>query len=193
MNERLLRTFIAVSVPRQVIKVRDMLATTIEDKKGRIRWVKNGQIHLTLKFLGHTPPDQVGRIKNTINQVVNKHVGMQYSISGTGCFPVPERPRVLWLGIEGDYAPLQALVTDLDRALEPLGFPVEEKEFIPHITIARIKYPPKRTPEITRFLNTTYEALTMHVNRVLFMSSELFPNGPIYSILGTHFLKSEDN
>jgi 2'-5' RNA ligase len=193
MTERILRTFIAVTVPRQVLAVRDMLATTIEVKRSRIRWVKNGQIHLTLKFLGHTPETTVDRVNQVLAEIVTRHQIMEYVISGTGCFPVPSRPRVLWLGMEGDFGPLNALVKDIHRELEPLGFPVEEKPFVPHITIARIKYPPKTTPDVTRFLNTHYEPITLQVNRLRYMSSELFPNGPVYSILGTHFLAPQAN
>ena len=118
---------------------------------------------------------------------------MKIDITGTGCFQRIERPRVLWLGVEGNISQLQDFVADLNKKMEKLGFPLDENEYIPHITLARVNYPQKITPDITNFINASYEPLKFNINRIRFMSSELFPNGPIYSILGTHFLGEDPN
>jgi len=188
MNERLLRTFISVTLPKEIVNLSKMLQTTVISKKENVKWVNPGSIHLTLKFLGHTPKDITDDINKVISKVVSKHSNIVLNINGTGCFPIPEKPRVLWLGVDGEVKLLQALVKEINVELEKMGFPIDEKEFIPHITFARVKYPPKDVPDINDFINTNYNPIKFNVNRVRFMSSELFPNGPIYSILGTHFL-----
>lgn len=192
MSERLLRTFISVTVPNEIIPLRDMLKTTVKHQKKNLRWVITGQIHLTLKFLGFAPPDVIDELNSIIAKVISRYTKIDLTVTGTGCFPVPTRPRVLWLGMTGQTATLTSLVSDLNTALEPLGFPAEEQKVVPHITLARIKYPPKHTPDISAFLQTTYDPILMTVSRVQFMRSELFPDGPVYSILGTHFLAPED-
>jgi len=184
---KLLRTFIAVPVPRQVLVVRDMLISTINPKSGKIRWVAKGNLHLTLRFLGPTPEESLDNINDLLTKELSTCDPLELQIAGTGCFPKPERPRILWLGIEGQVAELQGLVQRINSGLESLGFPPEEREYHPHLTLARIKYPQKRTPAIQNFLNTTYEPISLQVNRLQFISSELFPNGPVYTILGTHF------
>ena len=188
MNEKLLRTFISVTLPKAIVGLSKMLQTTVGSKKGNVKWVSPGNIHFTLKFLGHTPQDAVNDIKDVIIKVVAKHSIINLMIKNTGCFPKAERPRVLWLGIDGNLTELNNLVNDLEMNLEKIGFPIEQKDFVPHITLARIKYPPKETPNITDYLNTDFEPINFNISRIRFMSSELFPNGPIYSILGTHFL-----
>jgi len=188
MNERLLRTFISVTLPKKIVSVSNMLQTTVISQKDNIKWVNPGNIHLTLKFLGHTPFEAADEINKVLKDLVINHSGMELNITGTGWFPNVEIPRVLWLGIDGNIGQLQDFVTDINTRLEKLGFPLDEDEFIPHITLARIKYPPKDTPDISNFINTSYEPINFNINRIRFMSSELFPNGPIYSILGTHFL-----
>ena len=188
MSERLLRTFISVTLPKKIVSVSNMLQTTVISQKDNIKWVNPGNIHLTLKFLGHTPFEAADNINEVLKDLVTNHSGMELNITGTGCFPKIERPRVLWLGIDGNIDQLQDFVADLNIKLEKLGFPLDENEFIPHITLARIKYPPKDTPDISNFINTSYDPIKFNINRIRFMSSELFPNGPIYSILGTHFL-----
>jgi len=188
MSDRLLRTFISVTLPKKIISVSNMLQTTVISKKDNIKWINPGNIHLTLKFLGHTPLEATDEINEVLKNLVTSHAGMELNINGTGCFPKIERPRVLWLGVDGNIGQLQDFVADINVKLEELGFPLDENEFIPHITLARIKYPPKATPDISNFINTSYEPIKFNINRIRFISSELFPNGPIYSILGTHFL-----
>jgi 2'-5' RNA ligase len=157
MSERLLRTFISVTLPKKIVSLSEMLQTTVISKKDNIKWVNPGNIHLTLKFLGHTPFEVADEINEVLKQLVVNHSGMELNINGTGCFPKIERPRVLWLGVGGQISQLQDFVIDLNKELEKLGFPLEENEFIPHITLARIKYPPKDTPDISNFINTSYE------------------------------------
>jgi 2'-5' RNA ligase len=186
-----MRTFISVPLPRDIVALKDILMSTVHSKKANIKWVKSGNIHLTLKFLGHTPPDTVDTINSVIGKTVKKYSRMNFALKGTGCFPSEKRPRVLWLGVDGEVAKIQDMVKAINSNLEPHGFPVEKFEYIPHVTLARIKYPPKNTPVVADFLNATYESIPFFIEKVHFMSSELFPNGPIYSILGTHFLSPE--
>ena len=188
MSERLLRTFVSVTLPKKIVSLSEMLQTTVISKKDNLKWVNPGNIHLTLKFLGNTPFEAADEINEVLKEMVVSYDGMELNINGTGCFPKIERPRVLWLGVGGQVSQLQEFVTDLNKKLEKLGFPLNEDEFIPHITLARIKYPPKDTPDISNYINTSYEPIKFNINRIRFMSSELFPNGQIYSILGTHFL-----
>ena len=176
MSERLIRTFISVTVPNEIISLRDMLKTTVKSPKKNVRWVRTGQIHLTLKFLGFAPPDCIDELNSTIAKTISQYSRIDLTVTGTGCFPVPTRPRVLWLGMTGQTATLTTLVSDLNTALEHLGFPAEEQKIVPHITLARIKYPPKHTPDISAFLQTTFEPILMTVSRVQFLRSELFPD-----------------
>ena len=188
MSDKLLRTFISVTLPKEIVNLSRMLQTTVRSKKDNVKWVNPGNIHLTLKFLGHTPPKAVDKINSVLSGMVGKYENIKLEVSGTGSFPVPERPRVLWLGVKGQVKQLQELVHNINNELEKDGFLIEEKDYVPHITLARIKYPPKETPDITDYLNTSFEPIKFNISRIRFMSSELFPNGPIYSILGTHFL-----
>tara|TARA_Y100000588_G_scaffold395321_1_gene523280 strand:- start:52856 stop:53443 length:588 start_codon:yes stop_codon:yes gene_type:complete len=192
VTENLLRTFVSVTVPHQVLTLQEMLKTTISYSEKNLKWSKPGQIHLTLKFIGYTPPDAVDKINKILEDVAKRHSWMEFTVSGTGCFPTQERPRVLWVGLDGADKILLNFVNDINQSLENLGFPKEEKEFIPHITFGRITYPPPKTPNVVSFLNTKYDPIPMSITRIRLISSELFPNGPIYSILGTHFLASKE-
>ena len=187
MDHRLIRTFIAIPVPEPVFVLQGNLKNTISKKTGKVRWVKRDQLHLTLKFVGDTPEESIDDVRGVMQKVSNQMTPFKIFIQGVGCFPKIERPRVMWVGLDGEIDKLNQLVTAVHDGLDPLGFPRDEKEFHPHITMARAKYPQKKTPDISSFLNTTYDPIPFRIEKIQFISSELFPNGPVYTILGTHF------
>ena len=54
MNEKLIRTFLCFPVPLEVRSKKNMLYSTLEGSPAQINWVKNDNLHLTLKFIGYT-------------------------------------------------------------------------------------------------------------------------------------------
>jgi len=168
-----------------VKKVKQMLFSTLEGEKADIKWVRNLQIHLTLKFLGYTPDIDINRIKGIIADITEKFKPFELTIGNTGCFPLPNRPRVLWLGVNDEKNQLALLVNDLEQVLELEGFPRFGKPFFPHITLARISYPQKYTPNISVYLQSSYDEIVLPLNRVQFFSSELLPFGAVHTLLGT--------
>jgi len=185
MSERLIRTFISIPLPRDVRSKKNMLYSTLEGSPSKINWVKNEQLHLTIKFLGNTPESLFDGIKTEILQAVSNLRSFELTIDNTGCFPVPERPRLLWLGISGNIDPLKNLFMTIEKKMESMGFPPEGQEYFPHITLARIKYPQKFTPDISTFLKSSYDPIDFTVDRVQFLSSELLPSGTLYTLLGS--------
>ncbi len=187
MDHRLIRTFIAIPVPESVFVLQGNLKNTIAKKTGKVRWVKRDQLHLTLKFVGETPEESIDDVRGVMQKVSNQMTPFKIFIQGVGCFPKIERPRVMWVGLDGEIDKLNQLVTAVHCGLDPLGFPRDEKEYHPHITMARAKYPQKKTPDISTFLDTSFDTIPFQIKKVQFISSELFPNGPVYTILSTHF------
>jgi len=185
MTEKLLRTFLAVPVPRDVSSKKNMLYSTLENVDGDINWVKNAQLHLTMKFLGHTPESAINDVIDHIEKITPNMNPFDLKIEETGCFPVPTRPRILWLGLKGNLVLLKSMVESIENVLEPLGFPKDSRDILPHITLARIKYPQKHTPNVDPFLKSSYDPIDFPVDRMQFFSSELLPSGAVHTILKT--------
>jgi len=185
MTEKLLRTFLAVPVPRDVSSKKNMLYSTLENVDGDINWVKNAQLHLTMKFLGHTPESAIIDVIDHVEKITPNMNPFDLKIEETGCFPVPTRPRILWLGLKGNLVLLKSMVESIENVLEPLGFPKESRDILPHITLARIKYPQKHTPNVDPFLKSSYDPIDFPVDRMQFFSSELLPSGAVHTILKT--------
>ena len=191
MSERLIRTFVSVSVPKEIVNIQSMLKSTVEPKGVKVRWVMNGKMHLTLKFIGNTTQGSIDNLNEALFNAVKSAKVINLSISGTGAFPVKGRPNVLWLGIKGDIDELKQLTVNINNSLEPLGFITEKRDFLPHVTIARIKSNQKKIPNISNYLNTTFTELPMKIVKISLMQSESFSKGTFYTILGTHFFRTK--
>ena len=183
MSEKLIRTFLSIPVPLEVRSKKNMLYSTLEESPAKINWVKNVQLHLTIKFLSHTPESIIEKIINEVGSVTSILKPFEIIIESTGCFPIKERPRVLWMGVNGNLDPLYDLFTKIDSALDLLGFPKEQQGYTPHITLARIKYPQKWTPDISTFLKSSYDPIDFPIDRVQYFSSELLPSGTVHTLL----------
>ena len=92
MSDNLMRTFISIPVPNEVKSKKNMLYSTLENSPSNISWVKNEQLHLTLKFLGHTPEASFDNIKSEISKIATTINPFKLVIDKTGCFPKKERP-----------------------------------------------------------------------------------------------------
>ena len=185
MNEKLKRTFLCFPVPMEVRSKKNMLYSTLEGSPAQINWVKNDNLHLTLKFIGYTPESQIPRIINILSRITMKYKPFQLVINNTGCLPKKERPRTLFLGVEGRIKILKDLFQNIETEFEKIDIEKDRNEFFPHITLARIKYPQNHTPDIDLFLKSSYDPIDLSLDRVQFFSSELLPSGAIYTLLKT--------
>ena len=60
---------------------------------------------------------------------------------GVGCFPNARRPNILWAGIRAS----DNVRPSFRRSINPLaalGFPLEKREFFPHVTLGRFDRDP---------------------------------------------------
>src|SRR5437016_145008 len=101
----------------------------------KAKWVRPGNLHITLKFIGHIAPEKLDAINASLETVRSGAV-VAIEFRGLGFFPNEKRARVLWTGVEAS-ANLTVLAGDVDRALTTVGFAAETREFKPHLTLAR--------------------------------------------------------
>ena len=175
-----LRLFVAVSLPRSHL---ERVAEATQDLRARwpaARWMKTENQHITLKFLGSTPPERVDGVRAATRDVARNHEASAVALSDLGVFPGPRRARVLWIGLDDPGDLLTSLARALDAALQPLGYEPEKRPFHPHLTLARF-----RTPER---LGGDLPVLGLDLEPVVIESVELFrshlhPKGARYEVL----------
>ena len=135
-----------------------------------------------------TTEESISSINNVLNNVVANLRSINLSLSGTGSFPERGRANTLWVGVKGELDELEKLIYDINNKLELLGFPKDNREFLPHVTVGRINPNQKKKPDISNFLNSIFMELPMKIVKIHLMQSQSFPKGSFYTILGSHFL-----
>lgn len=155
-QERGLRLFVAIELPPDV---RRALGDAIDVLKRAgvddgLRWVRPDGIHLTLKFLGATPPAKVPAIVDALRLAVTGVPPFELRPFGLGTFtggrhmqtrrdwqrePRHLNIRVLWVGLDGATDQLAALAAAVERAIEPLGYAGERQAYFGHLTLARVR------------------------------------------------------
>lgn len=108
---------------------------------GAFRLTAPERVHITLKFLGDVPPDDLPRLTSALERMHLPGSPFEAATSGFGVFPSARRARILWAGIGEGSEGLAALARAVETALEPAGFAAEEKPFVPHLTLGRARRP----------------------------------------------------
>jgi len=183
-----IRTFVAIELPQDVIanleELQADLRRRLQDMP--IRWVKPQKIHLTLKFLGGVPADQIDAVAEALRAACEGVSPFEFELAGLGCFPNVRRPRVIWIGVAGDLATLRQLRDAVEEHIAPLGYPTERRAFQPHLTLGRVK---RASPGEARQIGAEIAAtelgtlVQVHVEEVSLMRSDLSPAGAKYTRL----------
>lgn len=184
MSEEAIRTFIAIDFPQEIKKELAVLIQEFQKTGVKATWSKVENLHLTLKFLGETPLDQLEKVKEALNSVAGRLQPFQASLRGMGGFPNNRRPRVVWVGVAAGEKEMVALAGQVEAALEPLGYEKEEREFTPHLTLGRIKFPKANRALEEKFSEGEERSFgEWQVEEIELVKSTLHPAGPIYEVI----------
>lgn len=148
----------------------------------RASWVKPENLHLTLKFLGDVEKSRIDEIVEASRLSVTQVGPFLVSIGGTGAFPSPRNPKVLWLGIEDKARYLSTLAKGIDSSCERIGFPKDQKPFRPHLTIARIRTRSHKLRELAAAHDESdFKRIEFEVFEAVLYESELRRGRSIYT------------
>jgi len=174
----MMRTFVAIEISNDdIINSIKKFQTKIDIKA---KPVESRNFHFTLQFLGEVSEEILQKIIQALRKI--EFSSFNVNLKGTGAFPKPKFPRVIWIGTDDNGGNmLIQLSKKVEEVLEPLGF-FSEKPFKPHITVFRIK---KKIGDITKELDNqkTIDFGIQEVTSIKLKKSELTPDGPIYSDL----------
>lgn len=184
-NDQAVRAFLAIAPPaeiwREIGNIQDRLRRSCPFD---IRWLKPESIHLTLKFFGNVSGEDV----IALSRVVEKHspilTPLQLAVKKLGVFPSLQRPRVLWIGLEGETAPLSTLQQNLEQGWADCGFAKEDRPFRPHLTIGRIKSS-RLAGDPVKFMAQAgdWSAGSFRADGLALFKSDLTPQGAVYTQL----------
>lgn len=178
------RAFIAIEMPHTVMEVLERSRRVLQHAGISLRWVRPENVHLTLRFLGDISTDAINEVRNALEKTGSCCSPFSLQVKGGGVFPGPARPRVVWLGIEGDVGGLKNVYKNLTGFLVMHGFPAEKRPFRGHLTIGRVK----GRLETGRLLSALEllmpeESPPFTADRLCLFKSDLTPQGAVYSAL----------
>ncbi len=182
-----MRAFIAVPCPDEL---KDAMVEIQEQIKelGRLTLVKPENIHLTMKFLGEVDEGKIPDITKRL-EFLSELQSFDISLKGIGAFPSMDYIRVIWVGVDKGASDIVKIHSEIDHNLKELNFK-KDKNFHPHLTIARVKFP-KKKEELRNIIqkNSARDFGSFQVERIELMQSRLSPKGPEYSVIHETRLK----
>jgi 2'-5' RNA ligase len=179
-----IRTFIGIALDKAIRDRTVALQETLGRTGTEVKWVEPENLHVTMLFLGEVDEREIPKVCGIVAEVSQQHSSFLMSVESAGCFPNPRRPRILWVGIAEGSQPLCAIHDALEIPLQELGYRREERKYTPHITLGRVKSD-RSTDKLSAALaqHAGWKGGELWVRELHVMSSQLTPQGPVYTVL----------
>lgn len=170
----------------------DSIAQQFRALEARVSWVRPGNFHITLKFLGEVAPAALDALKILGAQVAASAQKFELLFDTVGAFPNLQRPRVLWIGTSQIPQAILSLHEHLESDLIKMGFEAEP-HFTPHVTVGRVKDErPTRAGQLAQIFSQIGSfTCRAHVTHLTLMESQLSPSGAIYTPVATWELSTK--
>lgn len=177
MNPRL---FIAFEVIPSETFLKEFAEIRKTFSRERLSWAKPTQLHMTLKFLGETPQSRIEVIKTAMTEAFAGEKSENLRLESLGVFGSSYAPKVLWSHVKPEEV-CRRWFQNLKTALQDQGFEYDRQNFVPHLTLARIK-----SLDDKKLLNAVVEKYSsfcfneFSVKEIILFESILKPTGAEY-------------
>jgi 2'-5' RNA ligase len=182
------RIFCAIELPADLrAQLTDhirRLRETVTDVS--VSWSRPENSHLTLKFFGNVSTEHIGRISTAAGRTSSKFAQFPIQVGNTGVFPKSAKAQVLWIGVSDPAGALIALQKSFEEECARAGFAKEERNFRPHLTIARIRQREGTRQLAEAHLSMEFPLLEVSVSELVVFRSELSSEGSKYTPLSRH-------
>ncbi len=182
-----MRVFTAVELPPEMrTRIAESTSALLQGVRG-VRAVAEESLHLTVRFLGDVAEEALPDVVAALREAVGTVPSGEAEARGFGAFPLLQRPRIVWCGVDD----LSGAATELEETVAPglaeLGFERDERPFSPHVTVARLRDDSRGVGALVRRLGEEAQAGTRFgrfaVHELTVFRSDLLPGGPRYSVV----------
>lgn len=186
------RLFIAVPFPWRVQAALEENTALLRRSCVKGSFTRRENLHLTLAFLGETAPERLEELRAVLDGCAGAPLAL--SFGPLGRFKRPEGD-ILWRQVNAEEG-LFRLQAALSAALTARGFPLEDRPFRPHLTLARrARLAPGESLEA---LSRQLPPLSFRAEQICLLRSELGGGAPVYmplyrTKLGTGRVNSPGN
>jgi len=174
------RLFVAIRPPAAI---RRLLLDAMGGISGA-RWQSEDQLHLTLRFIGEVDRHLAGDIHAALGGI--HQTRFEIALNGVGHFDRRGWPDAVWAGVS-PHEPLHALHKKVDAALSRVGVAPDQRAFLPHITLARLK---RSSGPVGNLIEEAggLGSPPFIVDHFALFESDLTPDGAVYSIVERYSL-----
>ena len=182
------RLFIAINVSPSNALLKAYNDLQSRCSKGKIKWVDAHLFHLTLKFLGETSEIDEKKIVSTLHAITAATHSFRFNLDGIDIFGSSYRPRIIRVNIDKGEQLIE-LGNEIQQGLESLGFSNDRQNFVPHLTLARIKQVQDKAffqKSINLYKEVFFQKVS--VTEIVLYESILHPKGPEYVMIENYKL-----
>lgn len=179
-----MRAFIAVELPQEVRAELAKLQGQLARAQADVKWTEEDNLHVTMRFLGEITEEQRQAIEQLLGTITGRMTPIRMSLAQLGAFPSVSSPRVIWVGMGQGHEELSRIAIELEEGLSVLRVPKEERKFLAHVTLGRVRSPRNRAQ-----LAQAIQELIWHppepcwATHLTLFQSTLTSSGPIYTAL----------
>lgn len=172
------RLFVAISLDPSVREQLFTLTQPLRDALPWIRWTREEQLHITVRFIGEETSERIPQFTSAIAAAVRDTPILPLELREVGAFPTFKRARVVWFGAAYD-PKLELLHNDVETACMSLGLEAEGRPFRPHVTLGRIaeRITVDQARDLVRAGRGIRERVHTEVRSIDLMQSELSSSG----------------
>ncbi len=187
-----MRLFVAFPIPEDVSGTLEETLNPLQKELKRLlgrslKWVPQENYHITLKFLGETSQGVYENFLAPLERLSRNLPSFETGFEEIGFFPLIGFPKVMWLSLD-----FPENVFDFQRKMESFferfGYRREQREFVPHMTLARFsKLKPSQVREMRELVSSFMEKnlqeirIRFSIDRLVLYRSDLSPQGPTYT------------
>jgi 2'-5' RNA ligase len=182
-EHKVIRVFVAIEISDEARKGLKKAQDGLRNAKLRVKWVEPENLHLTLLFLGNTFERKALHFAERLDSIATDTPQFRYDVTGLGFFGSRRSPRIVWAGVSAPPELIDLYSRISDAAVE-MDYATERRKFKGHVTLARIRSS-KGTADLIANVNdmSGIQFGRVFVDSLLFIKSELTPQGPIYTVL----------
>lgn len=185
----MIRTFVALEIPPDVLS---SLAALLKSKLvsyERINFEPVSKLHVTLKFIGDIEREIVDPLSNELEPIISNRHKLNLEFSNFGFFKSSGVERIFWAGLKKN-PEIELLAAEIDELCFKYGVKKETRSFHAHITLVRIK-DRSQIHELKKAKELDITDLKFCSEKIIFFESQLKPGGSVYKPIKSFLLKEE--
>lgn len=140
-NSEFLRLFFAISFNQAIQESFKRLMAPLK-KLPHVHWEPLENLHITLHFMGNVAQAKIPALIHEVQKNIAELPAFDLEFLYLQYFPQTRHPRVLSVVIRPS-PELIKLVTRIGNGIVACDLPIQDRPYIPHLTLGRLKLPPQ--------------------------------------------------